>query len=122
MSQATPITDAIGVLKLTGMHFNNPTAVPAGTVRDAAEECIQRLEAIPEQAMALVSLYTGLLALMPRGWLPHVTLTTDPVRPFGVVVTDEAGNIASHARGKTVDSLVELLRLRLPAGRGEAAA
>jgi hypothetical protein len=38
-----------------------------------------------------------------------------------VVVTDEAGNIATHARGKTVDSLVELVRLRLPAGRGVAA-
>ena len=58
---------------------------------------------------------------MPRGWLPHVTLTTDQVRPFGVVVTDEAGNIATHARGKAVDSLVELVRLRLPAGRGVAA-
>ena len=38
-----------------------------------------------------------------------------------VAVTDEAGNIATHARGKTVDSLVELVRLRLPAGRGVAA-
>ena len=122
MSKRNPITDAIGVVKLAGMHFNNPTAMPAAVVRDAAAECIERLEGIPAQALELVGLYTALLAFMPRGWLPHVTLTTDPVRPFGVVVTDEAGNIASHARGKTVDSLVELLRLRLPAGRGEAAA
>jgi hypothetical protein len=121
MSKPNPITDAIGVVKLAGMHFQNPTAVDAATVRDAAAECIQRLEGIPEQALELVGLYTALLALMPRGWLPHVTLTTDQVRPFGVVVTAEAGNIATHARGKTVDSLVELVRLRLPAGRGEAA-
>lgn len=121
MSKPNPITDAIGVVKLAGMHFQNPTAVDAATVRDAAAECIQRLESIPEQALELVDLYTALLAFMPRGWLPHVTLTTDQVRPFGVVVTDEAGNIATHARGKTVDSLVELVRLRLPAGRGVAA-
>lgn len=121
MNKPNPITDAIGVVKLTAMHFRNPTALPAEVVRDAAAECIERLEGIPEQAMALVSLFTALLVLMPRGWLPHVTLTTDPFRPFGVVVTDEAGNIATHARGKTVDSLVELVRLRLPAGRGVAA-
>ena len=121
MNKPNPITDAIGVVKLASMHFNNPTAMPATVVRDASAECIERLEGIPAQALELVGLYTALLAFMPRGWLPHVTLTTDQVRPFGVVVTDEAGNIATHARGKTVDSLVELLRLRLPAGRGVAA-
>ncbi|MDG9926144.1 MULTISPECIES: hypothetical protein [unclassified Pseudomonas] len=119
---SNPITDAVGVLKLTDMHFNNPTAVEATTVRAAAAECIQRLEGIPAAAIQLAELYTALGAIIPRGWLPFVTLTNDPVRPLGAVITDEAGNIASHARGKTVDSLVALLRLRLPAGRGEAAA
>ncbi|WP_043309537.1 hypothetical protein [Pseudomonas sp. ML96] len=120
--KSNPIIDAIGVLKLTDMHFNNPTAVPAATVRAAAEECITRLETIPALAVQLGALYTALGAVTPAGWLPFVTLTTDPVRPFGAVVTDEAGNIAAHGIGKTVDSLVELVRLRLPAGRGEAAA
>ncbi len=41
MSKPNPITDAIGVVKLAGMHFQNPTAVDAATVRDAAAECIQ---------------------------------------------------------------------------------
>ena len=121
MSKPNPITDASGVVKLAGMHFQNPTAVPANVVRDASTEVLQRLEAIQPEALQLVTLYTDLLAITPAGWLPHVTLTTDQVRPFGVVVTDEAGNIATHARGKTVDSLVELVRLRLPAGRGVAA-
>ena len=35
-------------------------------------------------------------------------------------ITDEAGNIAAHDKGKTVDSLVALLQLRLPTGRGVA--
>lgn len=119
---SNPVTDAIGVLKLTDMHFNNPTAVHASTVREAADECIQRLESIPAEALQLVTLYTALWGILPRGWLPFVTLTTDPVRPFGAVITDEAGNIAARDKGKTVDSLVCLLRARLPAGCGEARA
>lgn len=122
MSKPNPITDAIGVVKLAGMHFQNPTAVPAEVVRDAAAECIQRLESIPERALELLSLHSALATIVPRDWLPYVTLTTDPVRPFGAVITDEAGNIAASGAGKTVDSLVALLRLRLPAGRGEALA
>ena len=121
MNQPNPITDAIGVVKLADLHFRNPTAVDAATVRDASAECIQRLEAISPEALQLVRLYTALLAITPYGWLPHVTLTTDPARPFGAVITDEAGNIAARDKGKTVDSLVALLQLRLPAGRGEAA-
>lgn len=122
MTQPNPITDAIGVVKLADMHFRNPTAVDAATVQAASAECIQRLEAIRPEALQLVALYTALLAITPAGWLPHVTLTTDPVRPFGAVVTDEAGNIAARDKAKTVDNLVALLRARLPAGCGEAAA
>jgi hypothetical protein len=122
MSKPNLITDAIGVVKLAGMHFQNPTAVPANVVRDASTEVLQRLESIQPEALQLVTLYTDLLAITPAGWLPHVTLTTDPLRPFGAVITDEAGNVAAWDKGKTVDSLVALLRLRLPAGRGEALA
>ena len=122
MSKPNPITDAIGVVKLAALHFNNPTSIPAEVVRDAAAECIHRLEAIPVQSMQLAQLYTALLVLLPRGWLPHVTLTTDPARPLAAVITDEAGNIAARGTGKTVDSLVEQVRLRLPAGCGEVAA
>ncbi len=117
-----PITDAIGVLKLAEMHVNNPTAVDAATVRDASVECIQRLEAIDPRALLLVELYTQLFALIPAGWLPHVTLTADPVRPFGAVITDEAGNIATRNTGKTIEGLVGLISARLRVGRGEAAA
>lgn len=124
MSKATPnpITDAIGVVKLTGMHFQNPTAVSASAVRDASVEVLQRLDAINPEAFHLVTLYTSLLAITPLGWLPHVTLTNDLERPFGAVITDEAGNVAAWDKGRTVDSLVAQLQLRLPAGCGEARA
>ncbi|MCY1363455.1 hypothetical protein D9M69_502180 [compost metagenome] len=115
----TPIRDAIGVLKLTGMHLNNPTAIDATLVRDAAEECIERLEQIPAESLALADLYRALLAITPRGWLPHVTLTNLPSHPLGAVVTDEAGNIAARAVGKTVEGLALNIRHRLPAGCGE---
>lgn len=73
-------------------------------------------------AMHLVALYTALLAITPLGWLPHVTLTNDLARPFGAVITDKAGNVAAWDKGKTVDSLVAQLQLRLSVGRGEARA
>lgn len=119
MSKPNPITDAIGVVKLADMHYRNPTAVAAEVVRDAARECIERLESIPAEALALVTLYTALLAITPPRWLPHVTLTNDPLRPLGAVITDEAGNIAANGAAGTAEGLVELLQARLAAGRGE---
>ncbi|MCY1282781.1 hypothetical protein D9M68_341820 [compost metagenome] len=118
----TPIDDAIGVLKLTGMHFNNPTAIDAALVRDAAVECIGRLEQLTPQSMALADLYRALLAITPRGWLPHVTLTNLASHPFGAVITDEAGNVAARAVGKTIEGLTLNIRHRLPAGCGEVSA
>ncbi|WP_160286519.1 hypothetical protein [Pseudomonas knackmussii] len=116
-----PIADAVGTLKLVGMHFTAPTAYPAEVLQAAAAECIERLAAMPQEAARLAQLYTALLAVTPHGWLPHVTLTTDAERPFGAVVTDEAGNVAARGIGKTVDSLVALVKARLPVGLGEVA-
>lgn len=117
-----PITDAIGVLKLADMHFHNPTALSADTVHEASLECIQRLEALDPRALELVDLFTQLFRLTPSGWLPHVTLTQDPARPYGAVITDEAGNIAARDSGKSIAGLVHLISARLPVGRGEAMA
>lgn len=122
MNKPNPITDAIGVVKLTRLHFQNPTAVPAEVVRDATEECLRRLEHIPPAALQLVGLYTALLAVAPHGWLPHVTLTPDPSHPYGAVIVDEAGNIAASAKGKSVDGIVALMRIRLANVGAECAA
>lgn len=120
MTVQNPIADAVGTLKLVGMHLTAPTAYPADILQDAATECIERLAALPQSTIELGDLYCCLVAITPRGWLPHVTLTTDPARPFGAVITDEAGNVAARHTGKTIEGLVTILRARLPAGRGEA--
>ncbi|AVO51238.1 hypothetical protein [Ectopseudomonas mendocina] len=122
MNKPTAITDAIGVVKLVSLHHANPSAVSAATVRDAAEECIERLQAIPPLALELAALYCALLAILPARWLPYVTCTVDTERPFGAVITDEAGNIAATGTGKTVEGLATLIATKLghnPAGCGE---
>lgn len=118
MNESNPIADAVGTLKLVGMHLAAPTAYPAEAVRDAAEECIGRLQAIPEQAIQLAKLYADLITVTPRGWLPHVTLTKDAYRPFGAVITDEAENVAFRGTAKTIEGLVHIVKARLPASRG----
>ena len=124
MNKPNPIADAIGVVKLVSLHHTNPGAVSAAAVRDAADECIERLQAIPPQALELAALYCALLALLPARWLPYVTCTVDIERPFGAVITDEAGNIAATATGKTVEGLTALIVAKLGhpmAGCGEVA-
>ncbi|HCF3784943.1 TPA: hypothetical protein NIE47_001466 [Pseudomonas aeruginosa] len=109
-----PIADAVGTLKLIGMHFAAPTAYPADALQAAATECIDRLAGQPQEVSQLALLYAALVAITPRGWLPHVTLTNDEVRPYGAIVTDAAGNIAASGLGKTVNGLVAVVSARLP--------
>ncbi|HBO1688025.1 TPA: hypothetical protein L4F78_006226, partial [Pseudomonas aeruginosa] len=44
-----PIADAVGTLKLIGMHFAAPTAYPADALQAAAAECINRLAGQPQE-------------------------------------------------------------------------
>ncbi|MDF5938645.1 hypothetical protein P4234_12700 [Pseudomonas aeruginosa] len=44
-----PIADAVGTLKLIGMHFAAPTAYPADALQAAATECIDRLAGQPRK-------------------------------------------------------------------------
>lgn len=103
--------------------MNKPNPI-ADTVRDAADECVQRLRGIPPQALELAALYCALFALLPHRWLPYVTLTGDTERPFGAVITDEAGNIAATTIGKSVEGVTALIATKLSrplAGCGEVA-
>lgn len=72
------------------------------------------------QRALLIDLFTELLAVTPRGSLPYVTLTTDPVRPLGALVVGPCGHVVCQGTGKTVAGLVNLISLRLPVGHGEA--
>lgn len=112
----TAINDAIGALRLGVLHLDHPTVIKAAVVRDANAEAIGRLEAYQGQpnAQELPRLYRLLISVTPRGYLPYVTLTTDTERPYGAVVTNQAGDIVARQLGKTVEGLAELIRLQLP--------
>ena len=125
MNMPNPINAAIGVVKLASLHLHNPTAVSAETVRSAADECLGNLSQLPDEALLLASLYAALLQLLPLGWLPYVTLTTNPAAPFGAVITDEAGNLAATGTASSCEALAALIAAKLghpPAGRGEVPA
>lgn len=111
-----PITDAIGTLKLTGMHLNNPTAIGADVVQDASTECIQRLESIDTRSLDLVGLYCALLNVLPLGWLPYVTITNDRERPYGAAIANEAGYVFCRYVAKSQDGLVALIKARIGLG------
>lgn len=113
---------AIGALKLVAMHLDHPTVIKPATLRAASLEAIEHLQAQqPPQAADLGRLYAALLAVTPRGWIPYVTLTLDPTTPYGAVITNGAGEIVHRQIGKSIEGLTQIIALRFPAGRGEAA-
>ena len=61
------------------------------------------------QQADLVVLFVAILAVTPAGWMPHVTFTTDPERPYGAVVTNDANCIAATATCHSIEGLVEMI-------------
>ncbi len=118
---------AIGALKLTSLHLDHPGVVPATVLRDACADAIALLRLNHPCAADLGSFFCSLLAVTPRGYMPYVTLTTDPATPYACVITDAAGNVVDRQLGKTIEGVTELIRLRHTApspartseGRGE---
>ncbi|WP_348658228.1 hypothetical protein [uncultured Stutzerimonas sp.] len=119
---SNPITDAIGALKLVPIVHYHPDVVSADAMLGAAREAVERLQAIDPAALELAEVYRVVAAELAPGQTLYVTPTTDAVRPYGAVVTDAAGVLIVTAAGKTIDGLAMLVRMRLPAGRGEAVA
>ena len=120
--KTNPITAAIGALKLVPIVHNHPGVVCADALLGAAREAVERLEAIDPAALELAEVYRTVAAELATGQTLYVTPTTDAERPYGAVVTDAAGQLIVTAAGKTIEGLAMLVRMRLPAGRGEAAA
>ncbi|MCQ4297473.1 hypothetical protein NAU58_17995 [Pseudomonas stutzeri] len=111
---------AIGALKLTSLYLDHPSVVAAGVLRGACDDAIARLRLDHPCADDLGRLWCALFDVLPLGYLPHVTLNKDPTAPFACFITDGAGNVVDRQAGKTIAGITELIRLRLPAGRGEA--
>lgn len=114
---SNPITDAIGTLKLAGMHLNNHTAVAADVVQAAAQECIQRLQGIDTRQLQLLAIHEALSKVLPAGWEPYVTITGELERPYGAAITNETGYIFCRYVAKTIDGLVALVCARIGLGR-----
>jgi len=118
---------AVGALKLTRLHLDHPSVIPARVLRDTCTEAIARLQLNEPHADDLGRLWCALFAVLPRGFLPHVTLTREPATPFACVITDATGNLVDRQLGKTIEGITELIRLRHGApsaartaeGRGE---
>lgn len=113
---------AIGALKLAGLHLDHPSVIPGRVLRAACTEAIDRLQLNQPHAHDLGRLYCSLFDALPRGYLPHVTLTTDPAAPFACVITNATGDLVDRQAGKTIEGITEIIRLRHSAGRGEARA
>jgi hypothetical protein len=103
---------AIGALKLTSLHLDHPGVVPATVLRDACADAIALLRLNHPCAADLGSFFCSLLAVTPRGYMPYVTLTTDPATPYACVITDADGNIVDRQLGKTIEGITEMIRLR----------
>lgn len=110
---------AIGALKLTSLHLDHPTVVPAKVLRGACSEAIAHLQTNQPHADDLGRLWCALFAVLPTGYLPYVTLTLEQAAPFACVITDGTGSVVDRQAGKTIEGITEMIRLRLPAGRGE---
>jgi hypothetical protein len=116
----TATQHAIGALKLMCLHLDHPAVIDRAVMRAASTEAIERLQAqTPGQVADLGPLYSALLAVTPRGHLPHVTLTLNPATPYGAVITDAHGNVVARQIGKTIDGLTQLIAASFPVGRGE---
>ena len=120
MNKPSAIAHAIGALKLVSVHLDHPCTVSQETVRDVCNEAVQHLQGNHPHADDLPRFYSSLLAVTPRGHLPHVTLTDDPPVNYGCVITDAAGNVVTRQVGKSIEGITEIIRLRFTAGRGEA--
>lgn len=120
--KSNPITDAIGALKLVPIVHHHPGVVCAEAMLAAASEAVERLQAIDPAALELAETYRVVAAELAPGQTLYVTPTTCTERPYGAVVTDAAGALIVTAAGKTIDGLAMLVRMRLPAGCGEAVA
>lgn len=114
---------ATGALKLALLQLDHPAVVSKAQLRSAALTAIEQLQSNAVHIDDLGRLYSAVLAVTPRSHLPHVTLTNDEKTPYGVVITDKAGNVVDRQIGKTIEGVTQLIATRLkPLAKSEGQA
>ncbi|MDD2056301.1 hypothetical protein N5D52_10270 [Pseudomonas sp. GD03860] len=66
-----------------------------------------------EQAIAMLEALEHLNGLIDANQIAYITPTTDPVHPFGAVVTNDQGDVCAAAKGTCKDHLAEVIRTQL---------
>lgn len=117
------INSAVGALKLVPMYLNHPTVISRATLIGASSEAVDLLEALPALSVELAEVFRCVDAVVGPDQVAYVTPVKCPEYPYGAVVADAKGNVLAAAKGKSKESLAELIRLKLQppqAGCGEA--
>lgn len=107
------INSAVGALKLVPMFLNHPTVISRATLIGASAEAVALLEALPCVSVELAEVFRCVDAVIAEGQIAYVTPVKCPEYPYGAVVADADGNVLAAAKGKSKESLAELIRLKL---------
>lgn len=108
----SPISQAIGALKLASVHVEHPTSLSGSTLVASSRDAIERLNAAYPHREELGRLYAELVRVTPRGHLPYVALEAKDQAPYLAIITNAQGEVVHRQRGKTIDGLVQLVATR----------
>ncbi|MEJ5281512.1 hypothetical protein WH299_19845 [Pseudomonas sp. MYb541] len=113
MKTPNAINSAVGALKLVPMYLNHPTVISRATLIGASAEAVALLESLPCVSVELAEVFRCVDAVIAEGQIAYVTPVKCPEYPYGAVVADADGNVLAAAKGKSKESLAELIRLKL---------
>ncbi len=113
MKTPNAINSAVGALKLVPMYLNHPTVISRATLIGASAEAVALLESLPCVSVELAEAFRCVDAVIAEGQVAYVTPVMCPEYPYGAVVADADGNVLAAAKGKSKESLAELIRLKL---------
>lgn len=119
------ISCAVGALKLVPMFLNQQAVISRATLTEASADAVELLEALPTDSIELAEVFRCVDAVISNKYIAYVTTVNCPEYPYGAVIADTNGNVLAAAKGKSKESLADLIRLKLlppTEGHGESAA
>ncbi|XXF10176.1 hypothetical protein J3Q00_07440 [Pseudomonas sp. D2-3] len=108
----SPISHAIGALKLANVHVEHPTALSGKTLAATSTEAIERLNAAYPHREELGRLYAELVRVTPLGHLPYVSLELKTQAPYLALIVNASGEPVYRQRAKSLEGLVQLVATR----------